>query len=257
MDVQKVALVIGAGDATGGAIARRFAREGYCACVVRRDAGRLKALVEQIESAGGKARAFGCDARREEAGDRAGRRDRARYRPDRGDGLQHRRQCAVRHPRGNRAQVLQDLGDGLLLRFPVGARGGQADGGARARHHDFHGRDGQPARQRALCRVCRRQARAARAGAEHGARARAEEHPCRALDHRRRHRHRVHPDQLSGPVCTEGTGRHRQSGAHRRRLLAHSRPAAGRVDLRVRSAALDGAVVSVKPALFGDRNGDG
>jgi NAD(P)-dependent dehydrogenase (short-subunit alcohol dehydrogenase family) len=66
MDVQKVALVIGAGDATGGAIARRFAREGYCACVVRRDAGRLKALVEQIESAGGKARAFGCDARREE-----------------------------------------------------------------------------------------------------------------------------------------------------------------------------------------------
>ena len=66
MDGQKAALVIGAGDATGGAIARRFAREGYCACVVRRDAGRLKALVEQIESAGGKARAFGCDARREE-----------------------------------------------------------------------------------------------------------------------------------------------------------------------------------------------
>ena len=66
MDGQKVALVIGAGDATGGAIARRFSREGFVACVVRRDAERLKSLVGQIEQAGGKARAYGCDARREE-----------------------------------------------------------------------------------------------------------------------------------------------------------------------------------------------
>ena len=35
---RKVALVIGAGDATGAAIARRFAREGYVACVTRRTA---------------------------------------------------------------------------------------------------------------------------------------------------------------------------------------------------------------------------
>ena len=35
---QPVALVIGAGDATGGAIAQRFAREGYVACVTRRSA---------------------------------------------------------------------------------------------------------------------------------------------------------------------------------------------------------------------------
>ncbi len=66
MDAQRIALVIGAGDATGGAIARRFAREGYCACVVRRTADKLKPLVEQIEGDGGTARAFGCDARREE-----------------------------------------------------------------------------------------------------------------------------------------------------------------------------------------------
>jgi NAD(P)-dependent dehydrogenase (short-subunit alcohol dehydrogenase family) len=33
MDEKKAILVIGAGDATGGAIARRFAREGYIACV--------------------------------------------------------------------------------------------------------------------------------------------------------------------------------------------------------------------------------
>jgi len=62
----KVALVIGAGEATGGAIARRFAREGYTACVTRRTAGKLAPLVAQIEAAGGKARAFGSDARREE-----------------------------------------------------------------------------------------------------------------------------------------------------------------------------------------------
>jgi NAD(P)-dependent dehydrogenase (short-subunit alcohol dehydrogenase family) len=63
----KVALVIGAGDATGGAIARRFARAGLTVCVVRRNADKLVPLVEQVEAAGGRARAFGTDARKEEA----------------------------------------------------------------------------------------------------------------------------------------------------------------------------------------------
>lgn len=62
----KVALVIGAGEATGGAIARRFAREGFTACVTRRNADKLKPLVERIAADGGKARAFGSDARKEE-----------------------------------------------------------------------------------------------------------------------------------------------------------------------------------------------
>ena len=62
----KVALVVGAGESTGGAIARRFAREGYTACVTRRTVGKLAPLVAQIEAAGGRARAFGSDARREE-----------------------------------------------------------------------------------------------------------------------------------------------------------------------------------------------
>ncbi len=61
-----VALVIGAGDALGGAIARRFAREGYTACVVRRTSAALQPLVEQIETEGGRAVAFGADARLEE-----------------------------------------------------------------------------------------------------------------------------------------------------------------------------------------------
>jgi NAD(P)-dependent dehydrogenase (short-subunit alcohol dehydrogenase family) len=66
MAESKVALVVGAGEATGGAIARRFAREGYTACVTRRTADKLAPLVAQIEAAGGRARAFGSDARREE-----------------------------------------------------------------------------------------------------------------------------------------------------------------------------------------------
>ncbi len=62
-----VALIVGAGDATGGAIARRFAREGYAACVTRREKDRLKDLVAEIEAAGGAAHAFGSDARSEDA----------------------------------------------------------------------------------------------------------------------------------------------------------------------------------------------
>lgn len=63
---QKVALVIGAGDATGGAIARRFAREGYIACVTRRSADKLQPLVDSIRAAGGQAFGYSSDARKEE-----------------------------------------------------------------------------------------------------------------------------------------------------------------------------------------------
>lgn len=61
-----VCLVVGAGDALGGAIARRFAREGYHTCVARRTADKLADLVATIEEAGGSAAAYGCDARRED-----------------------------------------------------------------------------------------------------------------------------------------------------------------------------------------------
>lgn len=64
--MKKIALVIGAGDATGGAIAKRFAREGFEACLVRRNAEKLLPLVEEIKAAGGTAHAFGCDARKED-----------------------------------------------------------------------------------------------------------------------------------------------------------------------------------------------
>ena len=61
-----VCCVVGAGDATGSAIARRFAREGYTVCAARRTTAALQPLVEQIAADGGRAVAFGLDARRED-----------------------------------------------------------------------------------------------------------------------------------------------------------------------------------------------
>ena len=61
-----VALVIGAGDATGAAVARRFAREGFTACVTRRSAEPLEALVQAIRQDGGEAHGFASDARKED-----------------------------------------------------------------------------------------------------------------------------------------------------------------------------------------------
>ena len=40
--------MVGAGVATGGAIARRFAKEGFVACMARREGDRLDALGDQI-----------------------------------------------------------------------------------------------------------------------------------------------------------------------------------------------------------------
>ncbi|MFW9269773.1 SDR family oxidoreductase [Pseudomonas sp. D2-30] len=66
MNNKKVVLVVGAGDATGGAIARRFAREGFVACVTRRSADKLEPLVNSIRDEGGDAHGFACDARNED-----------------------------------------------------------------------------------------------------------------------------------------------------------------------------------------------
>jgi NAD(P)-dependent dehydrogenase (short-subunit alcohol dehydrogenase family) len=61
----KSVLVVGAGDATGGAIARRFAREGFAVVATRRNADKLAPVVERIQSEGGVAHGFASDARQE------------------------------------------------------------------------------------------------------------------------------------------------------------------------------------------------
>jgi len=63
---ERAIVVIGAGDALGGAIARRFAREGYAAALVRRHAEQLEPLAGAIRDAGGEAHPFGADARQED-----------------------------------------------------------------------------------------------------------------------------------------------------------------------------------------------
>ncbi len=62
------ALIVGAGDATGGAIARAFAQDGLIACVNRRpaNADKLEALAQSIRDEGLRAHAFPADAREEE-----------------------------------------------------------------------------------------------------------------------------------------------------------------------------------------------
>ena len=66
MNTKKAILVIGAGDATGGAVAKRFAREGYIACVTRRTEEKLRPLVDDIKASGGQAHGFASDARKEQ-----------------------------------------------------------------------------------------------------------------------------------------------------------------------------------------------
>jgi len=62
---ERAIIVIGAGDALGGAIAKRFAREGYAAVIVRRHADQLEPLAAAIREAGGEAYPVGLDARKE------------------------------------------------------------------------------------------------------------------------------------------------------------------------------------------------
>lgn len=67
MSHSPAAIIVGAGDATGGAIAKAFAAEGLTACVNRRarNADQLEALAQSIRDRGHSARAFPGDARDE------------------------------------------------------------------------------------------------------------------------------------------------------------------------------------------------
>ncbi|MCH2335401.1 MAG: SDR family NAD(P)-dependent oxidoreductase, partial [Pseudomonadales bacterium] len=57
--MKPVCLVIGAGAGIGGTVARRFAKEGYHACLCRRtDQDGLEGMVAEIEAEGGSASGF-------------------------------------------------------------------------------------------------------------------------------------------------------------------------------------------------------
>ena len=61
----KVALVIGAGDNLGSAIAKCFASEGYTIVAARRNGDKLNALKDYIEGKGGIFYGYSLDARKE------------------------------------------------------------------------------------------------------------------------------------------------------------------------------------------------
>lgn len=60
-----VAMLVGAGDAIGAAVARRFARGGYAVCICRREAAKSQPLVAELRAAGHRIHAFSVDARQE------------------------------------------------------------------------------------------------------------------------------------------------------------------------------------------------
>ena len=60
-----VAILVGAGDAIGAAVARRFAHGGYTVCICRRDASKSQGLVDELTAAGKMIHAFSVDARQE------------------------------------------------------------------------------------------------------------------------------------------------------------------------------------------------
>jgi hypothetical protein len=61
-----VVMLVGAGDAIGAAVARRYARGGYKVCIGRRDASKSAALLQELKTAGHEVHAFSVDARKEE-----------------------------------------------------------------------------------------------------------------------------------------------------------------------------------------------
>ena len=60
-----VAILVGAGDAIGAAVARRFAKGGYAVCICRRDAAKSQALADELKAEGQQIHAFSVDARQE------------------------------------------------------------------------------------------------------------------------------------------------------------------------------------------------
>src|ERR1700756_4686661 len=63
---EKVALLIGAGDAIGAAVAKRFAEGGFTVCIARREAEKSRRLGEELKTAGHAFHAFSVEARKGE-----------------------------------------------------------------------------------------------------------------------------------------------------------------------------------------------
>jgi NAD(P)-dependent dehydrogenase (short-subunit alcohol dehydrogenase family) len=67
VESNRVVMLVGAGDAIGAAVARRFAKAGYTVCIARREASKSQALADEMKAEGCDIRAFSVDARQEVA----------------------------------------------------------------------------------------------------------------------------------------------------------------------------------------------
>ena len=60
-------IIVGVGPGLGAALARRFASAGHAVAVAARNQDKLAGVVDEIAAAGGKAKAYACDATSEDA----------------------------------------------------------------------------------------------------------------------------------------------------------------------------------------------
>ena len=225
---KKVALVIGAGDSTGGAIARRFAKEGYLACVTRRSADKIQALVDEIVASGGEARGYASDARKEE--------DVIQLVEDIERDVGPIEVVVFNIGANVPCSILEETARKYFKIWEMACFGGFLVGREVAKR--------MVTRERGTIlftgarRVCGSANFAAFAGAKHALRAlaqawrgtRAAQHPCGACGGGRRHRHRFHQDQLPRTLRDERPGRNPQPRPHCRQLLAPAHPAARQLD---------------------------
>ncbi len=237
LDAMTTALIVGAGSGLSASLARRLSDAGLAVALAARNAAKLSALAAEI---GG--HAFGCDAAEPDqvaalfdaVVDRLGVPDVVIYNPS----ARARGPIAELDP----ADVARGLAVTAFGGFLVGQQAARAmlprgSGtivftGASASIKGFAGSASFAMGKFALRGP----------GAEHGARAGAEGHPCRARAGRWRHTQRRQPRSVGS------AGQPARSGRHRRRLSAPDPAAAQRVEPRDRPAAMDGTVLAAPAA---------
>jgi NAD(P)-dependent dehydrogenase (short-subunit alcohol dehydrogenase family) len=111
-----VAILVGAGDAIGAAVARRFAKGGYTVCIGRRDASKSQGLVGELRAAGHNIHAFSVDTRQEAEVQKLFADVESNIGPIEVCLYKFERQQASAGHHGE--AVLQGLGTGLLRRIP-------------------------------------------------------------------------------------------------------------------------------------------
>ena len=172
-EARGVAILVGAGDAIGAAVARRFAEGGYTVCICRREAAKSQGLVDGLKAKGHSIHAFSVDARQEAEVRETVRRSRTEHRADRGLPVQRRIERQQAADRNHRKTVLQGRGElACYAGFPRRPRGGAGHGSARARHHLLYRRDRELAWRPGFCGIFGGQIRASRGGAGDGPRTR-------------------------------------------------------------------------------------